>query len=119
MGADPCVYINLGHAYLASKGEGIRKAIALYSRAKKLKPGDLAIRLYLAKAHFVGRKFDIASEILSDALQMWPDDLLLRYNLAIALESQGVNHVNEETSSQRIVGMESGIQTITAAKEML
>ena len=50
MAADPAVYINLGHTYLRAGGDDARKAIALYERAKKLRPDDLTIRLYLAKA---------------------------------------------------------------------
>merc|ERR1712048_293284 len=84
MAEDPSVYINLAHTYMRSGGEDARKAIALYQRAKKLRPNDLSILLYLAKAHFGLKEFDKCSGILGDAMQIWPDDLLLRYNMAVA-----------------------------------
>merc|ERR1712187_640663 len=96
MAEDPSVYINLGHTYMRSGGEDARKAIALYQKAKKLRPNDLTIRLYLAKAHFGLKEFYKCCGFLGDALQMWPDDLLLRYNMAVSLESAGVDLVAKE-----------------------
>ncbi|CAK0845194.1 unnamed protein product, partial [Prorocentrum cordatum] len=84
--SDPSVYINLGHTYLRKGGDDARKAIALYERAKKLAPKELRIRLYIAKAYHGLGDFDRCAGVLGDALQIWPEDLLLRYNLAVAFE---------------------------------
>lgn len=119
MQGDPSVYINLGHTYLKSGGDNARKAIALYQRAKKMKPNDLAIRLYLAKAHFGLKEFERCAGILGDAMQIWPDDLLLRYNLAISLENFGVYLVTMEKKTQRVVGVDSGMDQMTCAVELL
>merc|ERR1712218_30183 len=116
---DPSVYINLAHTYLCSGGEDVRKAIALYERAKKLKPNDLTIRLYLAKAHFGMKEFERCSGVLSDATQIWPDDLLLRYNLAVSLESFGVYLVSMEKKTKRVVGVDSGMDQMMHAVELL
>merc|ERR1711870_38877 len=64
MSEDPSAYINLGHTYMRSGGEDARNAIALYDRAKKLRPNDLTIRLYLAKAHFGLKEFDHCCSVL-------------------------------------------------------
>jgi len=119
LAGDPCVYINLAHTYLRTGGDNVRKAIALYERAKKLKPHDLTIRLYLAKAHFGLQEFDRCCGILSDATQIWPDDLLLRYNWAISLESFGVFLVQMEKKTKRVVGVNSGMDQMVRAVELL
>eukprot|EP00929_Paragymnodinium_shiwhaense_P068045 TRINITY_DN341_c6_g1_i1.p1 TRINITY_DN341_c6_g1~~TRINITY_DN341_c6_g1_i1.p1 ORF type:complete len:1130 (-),score=372.09 TRINITY_DN341_c6_g1_i1:108-3497(-) len=88
MSSDPSVYINLAHTYMkSSEPESLRKAVTLYERAVKIKPDELTTRLYLAKAWFGLEDFAKCCEILSDAVQIWPGDLLLRYNLAIGLQS--------------------------------
>jgi len=119
MAADPAVYINLAHTYLRAGGDDARKAIALYERAKKLRPDDLTIRLYLAKAHFTLREYEKAVGVLSDATQIWPDDLLLRYNLALALESFGVYLVSMEKKTKRVVGVDSGMEQMARAVRLL
>lgn len=119
MSEDPAVYINLGHTYMRSGGEEARKAIALYERAKKLRPSDLTIRLYLAKAHFGLQDFDQCCGVLGDATQIWPDDLLLRYNLAVSLETYGVHLVAEEKATKRVVGINSGMDHMRRAIELL
>lgn len=119
MAGDPSVFINLGHTYLQAGGDNARKALASYERAKKLKPNDLAIRLYLAKAHFRLKEFDRCTGVLGDATQIWPDDLLLRYNLAISLESFGVHLVSEERKTRRVVGVDNGMQQMNHAIQLL
>merc|ERR1719326_810470 len=109
MVGDPSVYINLGHTYLLSGSEHVRKAITLYERAKKLNPKDLTIRLYLAKGYFGLKEYERSANILSDAVQIWPDDVLLRYNLAIVLENFGVYLVAEEKKTNRVVGVDNGV----------
>merc|ERR1712039_76709 len=119
MAGDPSVFINLGHTYLLSGGDNARKAIALYERAKRLRPNDLGIRLYLAKAHFRLKEFDRCAGVLGDATQIWPDDLLLRFNLAISLESFGVHLVSEERKIKRVVGMDNGMNQMSHAVQLL
>jgi len=119
MAGDPSVYINLGHTYLRSGGDDARKAIALYLRALKLRPDDLSIRLYLAKAHFSLKEFEKCSGVLGDAMQIWPDDLLLRYNLAVSLESFGVHLVSMEKKTKRVVGVDSGMDQMEHAVSLL
>eukprot|EP00415_Alexandrium_ostenfeldii_P000609 UN0609 len=119
MAGDPSVYINLGHTYLCSGGEDARKAVALYQRALKLKPDDLTIRLYLAKAFFGLKDYERCSSVLGDATQIWPDDLLLRYNLAVTPESSGVHLVSLEKKTKRVVGVDSGMDQMTRAVELL
>lgn len=119
MAKDPSVYINLAHTYVRSGGEDVRKAIALYGKARKLNPNDLAIRLYIAQAHHGLREFEHCAGVLGDALQMWPDDLLLRYNMAIALEGHGRFLVNEEKKTHRVVGMDNAKDQMVQAVELL
>mmetsp|Transcript_28591 Transcript_28591/g.91919 ORF Transcript_28591/g.91919 Transcript_28591/m.91919 type:complete len:1215 (+) Transcript_28591:125-3769(+) len=119
MGGDPSVFVNLGHTYLQSGGDNARKAIALYERAKRLRPHDLKVRLYLAKAHFRLKEFDRCIGVLGDATQIWPDDLLLRYNLAISLEKFGAHLVSEEKRTQRVVGVDNGMQQMNHAVQLL
>merc|ERR1712129_235584 len=119
MAGDPAVFVNLGHTYLRSGGDDNRKAIALYQRALKMRPDDLTIRLYLAKAHFSVRDFDRCIAVLADATQIWPDDLLFRYNLAVTLESSGVYLVAMEKKTKRVVGMDSGMDQMTRAVDLL
>jgi len=119
MAGDPSVYINLGHTYLNSGGDEARKAVALYQRALKMKPNDLTIRLYLAKAFFGLKEFERCSSVLGDATQIWPDDLLLRYNLAVVLESFGVHLVSMEKKTKRVVGVDSGMDQMSRAVELL
>mmetsp|Transcript_6724 Transcript_6724/g.18990 ORF Transcript_6724/g.18990 Transcript_6724/m.18990 type:complete len:1372 (+) Transcript_6724:148-4263(+) len=119
MAGDPSVYINLGHTYMCSGGDDTRKAVALYLRAIKMKPHDVSIRLYLAKAYFGLKEFDRCSSVLGDATQIWPDDLILRYNLAVAFESFGVHLVSMEKKTKRVVGVNSGMDQMTRAVELL
>jgi len=112
---DPSVYINLGHTYAASGGNDSRKAIALYEKARKLRPNNLLIRLYLAQAHFELKEYERCVGILSDALAFWPDDVVLRYHLAICLESWGRGLVSEEKKIDRVVGMNSGKDKVERA----
>merc|ERR1719382_1132055 len=107
MASDPSVYINLGHTYLRKGGDDARKAIALYERAKKLDPNKLLIRLYIAKAYYGLGDFDRCASVLGDALQIWPDDLLLRYNMAVAFEENGRTLVAKEKETNRVVGVDS------------
>eukprot|EP00927_Polykrikos_kofoidii_P021338 TRINITY_DN2021_c0_g1_i1.p1 TRINITY_DN2021_c0_g1~~TRINITY_DN2021_c0_g1_i1.p1 ORF type:complete len:1232 (-),score=257.27 TRINITY_DN2021_c0_g1_i1:267-3962(-) len=108
MNSDPSCFVNLGHTYLKSGGDNVRKAIALYEKARKLKPEDLSIRLYLAKGHFTLEEYERCSCILSDAVQIWPDDLLLRFNLAIAQENWASHLVsmNKESKQTAAVSMQ-------------
>jgi len=119
MAGDPAVFVNLAHTYLRSGGDDNRKAIALYQRALKMRPDDITIRLYLAKAHFSVRDWDRCLAVLADATQIWPDDLLLRYNLAVTLESAGVYLVAMEKKTKRVVGVDSGMDQMTRAVELL
>lgn len=119
LSGDPCAFINLGHTYLLSGGENARKALALYERARALKPHDLDIRLYLAKAHFALKQYDRCIDVLSDATQIWPDDLLLRYNLAVSLESYGVHLVSEERKMRRVVGVDNAMEQMNHAIQLL
>jgi len=119
MAGDPAVFVNLAHTYLRSGGDDSRKAISLYQRALKMRPDDLTIRLYLAKAHFNVRDFDRCIAVLADATQIWPDDLLLRYNLAVTLESSGVYLVAMEKKTKRVVGVDSGMDQMMRAVELL
>lgn len=105
---DPSIYINLGHTYVKYGGEEARKAISLYEKARKLRPSDVSIRLYLARAHFELKEYERCVGILSDALTFAPEDIVLRYNLAMSLESWGKAFLNEEIKEDRVVGMESG-----------
>merc|ERR1712039_900217 len=116
---DPSVYINLGHTHLQSGGENARKAIALYHKALKMKPNDLTIRLYIAKAHFHLKEWDKCCAVLADATQLWPDDLLLRYNMAVALECHGVHLVALEKKTNRVVGVDSGMDQMVQAVDLL
>eukprot|EP00930_Biecheleria_cincta_P006993 TRINITY_DN10812_c0_g1_i2.p1 TRINITY_DN10812_c0_g1~~TRINITY_DN10812_c0_g1_i2.p1 ORF type:complete len:1686 (+),score=441.68 TRINITY_DN10812_c0_g1_i2:65-5122(+) len=98
MPTNPSLYINLGHTYLGSDSgnpASVRKAIALYEQARKLKPDDVGVRLYIAKAQFLLKDYDACMTILGDATQVWPEDLLVRYNLATVIESMGANLVKE------------------------
>merc|ERR1719296_30656 len=119
MAGDPSVFVNLGHTYLEVGGDDARKAVALYERAKKMRPNELKIRLYLAKAHFKLKEFEKCNAVLGDATQIWPDDLLLRYNLAIGLENFGVNLVAEEKRTKRVVGMDNGVTQMNHAVQLL
>merc|ERR1711957_788654 len=112
-------HINLAHTYLEGGGEGLRKAMGLYEYARKMRPADLSIRLYIARAYFGLQDYPRAMQILSDALQLWPDDVLLRYNLAVCLESYGASLVALEKKTKRLVGIGSGIDHMTQAVEML
>jgi len=116
---DANVYVNLGHIYVASGGSEAKKAIALYEKARKLRPNDLSIRLYLARAHFQLKEYEKSVGILSDALAFWPDDVALRYNLAVSLEHWGRILVNEEKKVDRVVGIESGLDKMERAVEVL
>lgn len=116
---DPSVYINLGHTYLHFGGESARKAIALYHRALKMKPNDLTIRLYIAKAHFSLKEWEKCCGVLADATQLWPEDLLLRYNMAVALESHGVDLVSKEKKTNRVVGVDNGMDQMVHAVDLL
>jgi len=75
--------------------------------------------LYLAKAHFGLKEFERCANVLGDATQIWPDDLLLRYNLAVCLESFGVHLVSMEKKTKRVVGVDSGMDQMTRAVELL
>jgi len=119
MSDDPSIYINLAHTYASTGGENVRRAISLYERAKKLRPNDLTIRLYLAKAHFQLKEYERCTGILSDGLLVWPDDLLLRYNLAISLENFGVHLVATEKRTKRVVGVDSGVEQMKHAVDLL
>lgn len=105
---DPSIYINLGHTYVKYGGEEARKAISLYEKARKLRPSDVSIRLYLARAHFELKEYERCVGILSDALTFAPEDIVLRYNLAMSLESWGKVFLNDEIKEERVVGMETG-----------
>jgi len=105
--------------HLQSGGENARKAIALYYKALKMKPSDLTIRLYIAKAHFHLKEWDKCCAVLADATQLWPDDLLLRYNMAVALECHGVHLVALEKKTNRVVGVDSGMDQMVQAVDLL
>merc|ERR1712039_184709 len=83
------------------------------------KPNDLTIRLYLANAHFGLKEYERCTGVLGDATQIWPDDLLLRFNLAISLESFGVHLVSEERKIKRVVGMDNGMNQMSHAVQLL
>merc|ERR1712066_351591 len=105
--------------YVESGGNEARKAIAHYEKARKLKPGDMSIRLYLARAHFQLQEHERCSGIISEALSIWPDDIVLRYNLALSLERWGGALVHEEGKVDRVVGIESGRDKMERATEVL
>merc|ERR1712232_1316308 len=63
-------------------------------------PSDVTIRLYLAKAYFGLQNYDRCIGILTDALNIWPDNLLLRINLAFTLEKYSKNLLEEDKSQQ-------------------
>merc|ERR1711972_592271 len=70
--------------------------------AKKLKPNDVSIRLYLAKAYFGLQDYERCMSILTDAMSIWPDDLLLRINLAFCLECYGKAILGEDNSKASV-----------------
>jgi len=119
MGKEPCVYVNLGHTYMKKERASVRKAIALYEKAKKLKPDDLSIRLYIAKAYFGLKEYEHCIGVLGDATQMWPEDTLLRYNMAAAVEGFGRHLVSHEKKNVRISGLGSGMDQMLQAVELL
>lgn len=120
----PALYLNLAHTYMKPRGKmnqsnRTRKAIALYQMAQRLKPTDLSIRLFLASAQFELQEFGKCIGILSDALLMWPEDVLLRFNYGIALETFGVHLIAAEKKRNRIVAQQAGMTEMTRALGLL
>merc|ERR1712232_266363 len=65
-------------------------------------PSDVTIRLYLAKAYFGLQNYDRCIGILTDALNIWPDDLLLRINLAFTLEKYSKSLLIQDNAQKAI-----------------
>eukprot|EP00928_Gymnodinium_smaydae_P019651 TRINITY_DN17547_c0_g1_i2.p1 TRINITY_DN17547_c0_g1~~TRINITY_DN17547_c0_g1_i2.p1 ORF type:complete len:966 (-),score=229.67 TRINITY_DN17547_c0_g1_i2:32-2929(-) len=120
MNGEPSVYVNLGHTYLKGEEEGdFRKAVALYEKAKDLKPDDMSVHLYLAKAHFCLGDYEVCRGILSNALAIWPDNMLLHYNLAVVLENFGKSVVTEEKRAKNTQGASLVMKLVDRAVELL
>jgi len=124
MKSDPAVYVNLGHTHLhtfllqnteGDSGGHLRKAINLYERAVKLKPRDLDLRLYLAKAHYGRKDWDRCMSILSDAMMMWPDNLLLQFNLAVTLQDFGQDLMTQGARNVKIDPLKSAMEKLDSA----
>lgn len=56
--------------------------------------------------------------VLGDATQIWPENILVRYNLALVLEKLGANLVKEVKKS-RTFGGPKEMQKVTQAVEFL
>merc|ERR1712060_1041236 len=74
---------------------------------------------YLAKAYFGLQEYEQCCAVLGDAMQIWPDDMLLRYNLAAALESFGVHLVQAEKATKRVAGVNNAMDHMERAIELL
>lgn len=102
-----------------AKRIGIKKAIAFYEKAKKLKPDDVHTRLFIAQAYFSAEEYDHAIAVLSDAIQIWPHNLLLRYNLAIWREEYGAHLVSKEQKTKRLVGASNAVEIMMHAIDLM
>lgn len=116
MSQDPSVHINLGHIYVAE--EQYKKAVRFYEAARKLRGDDRNLWLSLARAHYCDKSYDHAVEVLSEALMIWPYDLLVRYNLATTLEGYGAHLLNSELLGETLAGL-TNEQQISRAVDML
>jgi len=117
--SDACVFENLGHTYLSDGGSNARKALAFYEKALKARPEKAHLRLCMAKAWFELKEYERAGGLISDSMQVWPEDLILRYNLALTLELQGMDIVRASTGTNRLLGTENDVTKLEKAVQKL
>ncbi|TMW60601.1 hypothetical protein Poli38472_000643 [Pythium oligandrum] len=94
----PDAWINLAHIFVAE--ERYSEAIQLYSvcLSKCYNGQDLEVILYLAKAYYESKNFPMCIKTLSRGLHMYPDDMRLSYNLALAQEDYAVATLGQEAA---------------------
>jgi tetratricopeptide (TPR) repeat protein len=82
----PSVLINLAHLKIVMKN--YETAINLYTKSLEKFPaghGDLETELYLAKAYFMNEQFEQALKRLKDLAHRYPNDLRVKFDIAICL----------------------------------
>jgi len=115
MPSEASVYINLAHTYLRAGGENLRKAAALYETAKKLSPLSLEIRLYMAKTYFGMKEYERVVGILSDATHLWPENVIVQYNLAFVSRTFGGILVTSGQDDDNIAHMMQAVELLNSA----
>jgi len=93
----PSITINLAHLNMVLKN--YESAINLYTIALEKFPsghGDLETELYLAKAYFMNEQFDHCHKRLKDLVHRYPNDVKIRFDLAICLYEQAQKIFNKE-----------------------
>jgi tetratricopeptide (TPR) repeat protein len=96
---NPSVWINLAHVQMR-QGQFVAaaKTYAIASR-KYFEDRDPQVLMWMARAYFEDNKFAQAKRLLQDALHLAPGDPLVRFNLALALESHAVATLRVDTRS--------------------
>jgi tetratricopeptide (TPR) repeat protein len=82
----PSILINLAHINVVN--ENYESAINLYIKAIELFPrgrGDLDTELYLAKAYYKNKQYELSQKILKKLIVLYPNDMRVRFDLAICL----------------------------------
>ncbi|DBA03263.1 TPA: hypothetical protein N0F65_011622, partial [Lagenidium giganteum] len=110
----PDAWINLAHIFIAE--ERYSEAIQLYSVClnKCYNGQDLEVMLYLAKAYYESKNYPKCISALSRALHLYPNDMRLWYNIALAQEDYAVTTLGQESAPQPGQGTRVGPQRTMA-----
>jgi tetratricopeptide (TPR) repeat protein len=94
-------------------------AINLYVKAleKYTASGDLEIELYLAKAYFKNDQFDQSTKILKSLMHRFPQDLRVRFDLAICLYEHAQVIFNKQ--NYRVAETEEAISYLMTSQKLM
>lgn len=90
----PNVLINLAHLNVVQGS--FEAAINLYKIALEKGP-SFDSEIYLAKAYFLSKQFELCESILKDMIHRYPSDIRLKFDLANCLYERALYIFNKET----------------------
>jgi len=92
----PHSIINIAHI-LASKGQ-VANALKLYEKTleKVYRGKNEQIELWIARLHYQSKNYDACQKVLKKMIYRNPEDIVLKFNLALCLQSKSVEVLNKD-----------------------
>lgn len=88
-------HARVNQAHIAMWDKNIDLAVNLYTQALEIQPQNLEVSLFLSKALFRNKDYENCRELLSKKLEANPNDLRIKYNLAMVLYRSAQDTFNQ------------------------
>lgn len=109
----PNVMVNLGHMNIIF--ENYESAINIYEKTIEKYGANLELRLFLAKALYLAKRFDECLKLLKTLAEQHPKDLRVHYDLAMCLYEAATSAFNKDSrkvkeTKEAIDNIEQGLR---------